>query len=108
MLCRNLVINNRRTSMRMEAEFWMALEDMARQRGVSVAGLVSQVDMDRGKSPLTRVIRVLCISHFRESLHRMAESDGIAGGNHYDSRHQHDHRADPSQHVRHLAEQQPA
>lgn len=108
MLCRNLVINGRRTSLRMEAEFWRALEDMARQRGVSVAALVSQVDMDRGESPLTRVIRVMCISHFREALHRLAESAGIAGGDHHGSRRQHDHRADPGQHARYLAEQQPA
>lgn len=107
MLCRNFVINGRRTSLRMEAEFWIALEDMARHRGVSVAALVSQVNMDRGESPLTRVIRVMCISHFREALHRLAAPAGIAGGGHHGSS-QHDHRADPGQHVRYLTEQQPA
>lgn len=104
MLCRNLVINGRRTSLRLEAEFWISLEDMARQRGVSVAALVSQVDMDRGETPLTRFIRVLCISHFREALRRLAGTSGIAGGDHHSSRHQHDHRADPGLEAGHLAE----
>jgi len=68
MLCRNFVINDRRTSVRMEAEFWKALEEVARRRRMTVAALVSEVDRGRDGSPLTSALRVMAVRYFRETL----------------------------------------
>nr|WP_295828336.1 ribbon-helix-helix domain-containing protein [uncultured Azospirillum sp.] len=77
MICRNLVINGRRTSIRMERGFWEALEEVARDRKLTIADLVSEADEVRSGAPLTRTLRVLAVSHFRELLNGATEAVGI-------------------------------
>lgn len=109
MIRRVMIINGRRTSVRMERGFWEALEDVAQHRRLTMADLVSQIDEGRGEAPLTRALRITAVSHFRELLNRPAELAGLCRSHHHDSGgHKDDYRANPGQHPRHLAEQQPA
>jgi predicted DNA-binding ribbon-helix-helix protein len=45
---RSVVLAGHRTSISLEAEFWLALRDVARGRGVSVNALVAEIDAGRG------------------------------------------------------------
>lgn len=109
MIRRVMIINGRRTSVRMERGFWEALEDVAQHRRLAMADLVSQIDEGRGEAPLTGALRITAVSHFRELLNRPAELAGLCRSHHHDSGgHKDNDRANPGQHPRHLAEQQPA
>jgi predicted DNA-binding ribbon-helix-helix protein len=57
-LKRSLTIAGHRTSLSLEAEFWQALQDMARAEKKTVAGLVGEVDRTRGTRNLSSAIRV--------------------------------------------------
>jgi predicted DNA-binding ribbon-helix-helix protein len=51
------------TSVALEPEFWSALEDLAATRSLSLAGLVSKIDAERGARPLASACRVAALAH---------------------------------------------
>ena len=69
---RSFSLAGHRTSVALEAEFWAALADLARSRGVALSGLVASVDAERGAmTPLASALRVLAL--------RAALSPGVSG-----------------------------
>jgi predicted DNA-binding ribbon-helix-helix protein len=69
---RSFSLAGHRTSVALEAEFWAALADLARSRGMPLSGLVASVDAERGAAtPLASALRVLTL---REAL-----SLGVSG-----------------------------
>ncbi len=64
---RSVMIAGHRTSVSLEAEFWAALQEIARRRGQSVQALVGAVDSGRGERNLSSAIRVFVLSAFREA-----------------------------------------
>ncbi len=71
MNCRNLKVNGRRTSLRLEQEIWDALEDVARRRCLSVSDLVSEVDGRRGDGALASELRVYLLGYYRTVVQRL-------------------------------------
>ena len=71
MICRNLKVNGRRTSLRMERDIWEAVDDVARRRCVSVTELVSEIDRQRGDAGLTACLRVYVLSYYRNVVERL-------------------------------------
>jgi predicted DNA-binding ribbon-helix-helix protein len=61
----SLVIAGHRTSISLEAAFWDALRDLAREKGVSVAALVAEIDQQRGGANLSSALRVRLLQVFR-------------------------------------------
>ena len=55
---------SRRTSMRLEPEFWSALDDIARAQGVTVSSLVAGVP---GAGNWTSAVRVHVLRHYRDA-----------------------------------------
>ncbi len=55
---RSLTVAGHRTSVSLEAPFWDALGQLARARGLSLQGLVAEIDRGRGGSNLSSAIRV--------------------------------------------------
>ncbi len=55
---RSLTVAGHRTSVSLEAPFWDALGQLARARGLSLQGLVAEIDGGRGGSNLSSAIRV--------------------------------------------------
>jgi predicted DNA-binding ribbon-helix-helix protein len=49
---RSLLLAGHATSLALEPEFWAVLEAMAEAEGLSLAGLVARIDVDRGMSLL--------------------------------------------------------
>ncbi len=54
----SLVIAGHRTSVSLEDDFWTGLRDIAARRGISLAGLVAEIDAERGEANLSSAIRV--------------------------------------------------
>ncbi len=60
---RSLTIAGHRTSVTLEAEFWQALRDICRARGVSINQLATRIDAERGERGLSSALRVFVLLH---------------------------------------------
>lgn len=61
---RSVTIRGHRTSLSLEPEFWEELKRAADARGVSLAGLIAEVDAARGPAPesnLSSALRVFVL-----------------------------------------------
>lgn len=58
---RSLQLAGHNTSLALEPEFWSVLETMARGRGISLAGLILDLDRSRGQRPLASACRVAAL-----------------------------------------------
>ncbi|MGK7862652.1 ribbon-helix-helix domain-containing protein [Falsiroseomonas sp. E2-1-a4] len=65
---RSFRLAGHRTSVALEAEFWVVLEELAAQRGQSLAALVAGVDAARPMPdlPLASALRVHALAHAGE------------------------------------------
>ena len=81
---RNVVVNGKRTSVRLEAAMWDALVEIGRREGRSIHEISSKVNRDRRESSLTAGLRVHIMSYFREAAtvegHSKAGHGGVAAG----------------------------
>lgn len=68
LICRNVSVNGRRTSLRMEPMLWDALCEICEREGVTVNQLCAQIDRRRGGANLTASIRVFIISYLRVAV----------------------------------------
>ena len=62
---RSILLSGHATSMALESEFWTVLDEMALARGVSLAGLIAQIDEGRGERPLASACRVAALLYAR-------------------------------------------
>lgn len=58
---RSLSLAGHATSLALEPEFWAVLEAMAAKRGLSLAGLIAEIDSTRGERPLASACRVAAL-----------------------------------------------
>jgi predicted DNA-binding ribbon-helix-helix protein len=59
---RSLSLAGHATSVALEPEFWAALEALAAGQGLSLAGLVRELDQTRGERPLASACRVAALT----------------------------------------------
>jgi predicted DNA-binding ribbon-helix-helix protein len=59
---RSIQLAGHATSVALEPEFWAVLEDMARARELSLAGLIAALDAERGRRPLASSCRVAALA----------------------------------------------
>lgn len=62
----NIVINNRRTSVRLEPEMWDCLADVAQRERITLNELCSRINTKRHQSSLTSAIRVFILGYYRQ------------------------------------------
>jgi predicted DNA-binding ribbon-helix-helix protein len=65
LMVRNIVVGGRRTSVRLEADMWQALCDIARRHQASVNEICTLVSQRRGGSSLTAALRAFALRYFR-------------------------------------------
>lgn len=75
---RNVTVNGRRTSMRLEQEMWEALREICRREELTVHELCTLIDDRRGLSSLTAATRVFTLMYFRAA----ATDEGHATAGH--------------------------
>lgn len=61
---RSVLIAGHATSLSLEAEFWAALQEIARRRGLSLNRLVASVDAER-RGNLSSALRVFVLEAYR-------------------------------------------
>ena len=65
---RSLSLSSHRTSIALEPEFWQALEQIAHARGLSLNGLIAEIDSDRPQGyGLAQATRIYTLKWFRGS-----------------------------------------
>lgn len=62
---RSFSIAGHRTSIALEPEFWLALEDIASERALSLAALVREIDETREAANLSSAIRMSILGWYR-------------------------------------------
>lgn len=68
LICKNVIVNERRTSMRLDRETWMSLTDICLREKVSIHDLCSKIDTIRGKAGLSSATRLFVLTYFRYIL----------------------------------------
>lgn len=67
LICRNVTVSGRRTSIRMEQVMWTSLTDICRREERSINEIISMIDEKRADTNLTAAIRVFLICYFRDA-----------------------------------------
>ena len=70
LLCKNVVVNGRRTSMRLDKETWQALSDICRRENITLYKLCSLIDSSKGASGLSSATRLFVLTYFRFILNK--------------------------------------
>jgi len=68
MLTRNIVIGTRRTTVRLEAAIWEALDDLCVRERLSRHDLCTQIEADRDGVNRAQAVRSVVMNYFRLSL----------------------------------------
>jgi predicted DNA-binding ribbon-helix-helix protein len=61
----SFTLSGHRTSVSLEAAFWLALREAAAEDGLGLAELVGQIDKGRGDAGLSSAIRVYVLERLR-------------------------------------------
>ena len=78
LLSRNVTVDGRRTSLRLERLMWDALGEIARREQLSANALVTRIAVRRAASSLTAAVRVFIVSYVRAA----ATDDGHRNAGH--------------------------
>jgi len=70
---RSISIRGHATSVSLEAPFWRALQQLAQERGMSVASMVTEIDANR-QSGLSSAIRVYILESLQERVTLASET----------------------------------
>lgn len=62
---RSIMINNHKTSVSLEDEFWTALKEIAQQRNQRLSGLIAMIDNERTGGNLSSALRLFVLSQYR-------------------------------------------
>jgi predicted DNA-binding ribbon-helix-helix protein len=65
LLNRNVRVNGRRTSMRLELELWDALREICHRENQDLPGLIRHLDTLRVEGGRTSAVRVFLLQYFR-------------------------------------------
>ena len=68
LICRNVTVSGRRTSLRMEPLLWDSLKDICEREGCTLNELCTMIDSRRGTANLTASIRVFIVSYYRQAV----------------------------------------
>lgn len=68
LVCRNVKVSGRRTSLRMEPYIWDSLREICEREGLTIHEICSRIDQRRGEANLTASIRVFIVSYYRNAI----------------------------------------
>ncbi|MGB0684364.1 MAG: ribbon-helix-helix domain-containing protein [Magnetovibrionaceae bacterium] len=76
---KNVTIDGRRTSLRLEEEMWAALDEICHDEGVTLHELCTRIDRARQAGSRTSTIRAFIVMYFRAKAKGEAPRWGVAG-----------------------------
>ncbi len=74
LICKNVFVNGRRTSMRLDRETWMSLADISVREGTTIHALCSKIETAKGQSGLSSATRLFVLLYFRYQLNKYEQS----------------------------------
>lgn len=63
---RSIVVAGQKTSVSLEEEFWTEFRAIAASRGMRLAAIAGQIDIDRRQANLSSAIRLFVLRHYQE------------------------------------------
>jgi predicted DNA-binding ribbon-helix-helix protein len=85
LICRNVTVSGRRTSIRMEQVMWTSLTDICRREDRTINEIISAIDEKRAETNLTAAIRVFIICYYRDATLNIETKHGFAEDASFDS-----------------------
>ena len=76
LLSRNVTINGRRNSLRLEQVSWEAIDEICVSEGVSLHELCSMIEGQRGGSIRTSTVRAFIVTYFRQAATNQGKALG--------------------------------
>ena len=70
LICKNVIVNGRRTSIRLDRETWISLADICARERISIHELCSKIDRIRRQSGLSSAVRLFVLTYFRSELNK--------------------------------------
>lgn len=79
LVCRNVKVSGRRTSLRMEPYIWDSLKEICERERLTLNEICTEIDQRRGDANLTASIRVFIVSYYRTAIgSRGFSEDGVS------------------------------
>lgn len=79
LVCKNVIVNGRRTSMRLDRETWISLADICAREGLTIHELCSKIDASKGQSGLSSATRLFVLTYFRFVLNKYEKTNNVPG-----------------------------
>ena len=76
---RSIAIGQHKTSISLEAGFWVGLKEIAARERVSIPALVTRIDTDRQHANLSSVVRLYVLDHYRRLVEQALAAGGAKG-----------------------------
>ena len=70
LVCKNIVVNGRRTSIRFDKEAWQILFDICSKENMTIHQLCSKIDSERKDSGVSRAVRLFVLNYLRQNSQR--------------------------------------
>jgi predicted DNA-binding ribbon-helix-helix protein len=67
---RSVVVNNNKTSISLEDEFWESLKSIANEQDETLSNLIIKVNANRGYDNLSSAIRLFILHYYRDEVER--------------------------------------
>jgi predicted DNA-binding ribbon-helix-helix protein len=65
---RSVAISGRRATVSLEAQFWEALKEIAKDRGSTLQDLVTSINSNRREANLSSTIRLYVLGYYRDQI----------------------------------------
>ena len=75
LVCKNVKVNGRRTSMRLDKETWTTLFDICHREDVTIHQLCSKIDATKGGCGLSSATRLFILEYLKNLLSQYESSD---------------------------------
>ena len=72
---KNITLGEHRTSLRLEREFWNALDDLCRRENITVQAVCSAIEAHRTSASRTSAVRSFIMAYFRNAAHPDGDMD---------------------------------
>ncbi len=81
LISKNIYVNKRRTSMRLDEENWAALFDICKSENITLNELLSLIDNNKGKTGFSIATRVFITSYLRNIIKQLPKKNKINNDN---------------------------
>lgn len=68
LICKNVIVNGRRTSMRLDKETWLSLSEICKTENTNLHALCSKIEKSKGECGLSGAVRSFVLTYLRTQL----------------------------------------